>query len=79
MNDNQNAFRGIAIGFAAVTEAVGCSLAGFAVGYFLDKWIEKTKPWLTVAGSLFGLSLGFYLLYKIYIRESGGDGSGELK
>lgn len=79
MSDNRNAFRGIAIGFAAVTEAVGCSLGGFAIGYLLDKWIEKTKPWLTVAGALFGLIMGFYLLYKIYVRESGGVDSGQSK
>ena len=33
------------------------------VGYFLDKWLH-TAPWLLVAGSVLGMTIGFYLFFK---------------
>jgi len=39
-------------------------LGGFFVGQWLDKKL-KTSPWLVIAGSLFGISVGLYRLIKI--------------
>jgi ATP synthase protein I len=38
-------------------------LAGFAIGYFLDKWL-KTDPWLTLIFILYGILAGFYNLFS---------------
>ena len=66
---DKDALRKIAIGFAAVTEVVVCSLSGFAGGYYLDAWLKTTSPWLTVLFSLLGLIAGFFRLYKVYLRN----------
>jgi ATP synthase protein I len=38
-------------------------LVGFAIGYFLDKWL-KTDPWLTLVFILYGIVAGFYNLFS---------------
>ncbi len=37
------------------------------IGYWLDRHFG-TKPWLLVAGSVLGMSLGFYLFFRALIR-----------
>jgi F0F1-type ATP synthase assembly protein I len=69
---DREAVRKAAQAFAAVTEVIVFSLSGFAAGYFLDRWIQKTSPWLTVLFSFLGLIGGFYRLYKVVARD--GDG-----
>ncbi len=42
---------------------VACVGMGVALGYWLDeRW--NTKPWLLLAGSLFGIATGFYHFFK---------------
>jgi F0F1-type ATP synthase assembly protein I len=38
-------------------------LVGFAIGFFLDKWL-KTDPWLTIIFILYGILAGFYNLFN---------------
>jgi F0F1-type ATP synthase assembly protein I len=38
-------------------------LVGFAIGFFLDKWL-KTDPWLTIICILYGILAGFYNLFS---------------
>ncbi|MFA7166864.1 MAG: AtpZ/AtpI family protein [Desulfoplanes sp.] len=41
---------------------VTCTFVGFAMGYFLDKWLG-TKPWCLLAFLLFGIAAGFKNMY----------------
>lgn len=59
----------IALGFAAVTELFLFTIAGLALGYFVDTKLVKTFPWLTIFLSTMGLVLGFYRLYRIYNKD----------
>jgi F0F1-type ATP synthase assembly protein I len=43
-------------------------LVGFAIGYFLDKWL-KTSPWLTMGFILYGILAGFYNLFSLTRRH----------
>ena len=43
-------------------------LVGFAIGYFLDKWL-KTDPWLTLIFILYGIMAGFYNLFSVVGRH----------
>jgi ATP synthase protein I len=38
-------------------------LVGFAIGYFLDKWLN-TGPWLTIIFIFYGILAGFYNLFS---------------
>lgn len=38
-------------------------LVGFAIGFFLDKWL-KTDPWLKIIFILYGILAGFYNLFS---------------
>ena len=38
-------------------------LVGFAIGFFLDKWL-KTDPWLKIVFILYGILAGFYNLFS---------------
>ncbi len=60
-------------GFAAVSEVIVYVVAGFAAGYYLDRWINTT-PWFSVLFTLVGFGGGFYRLYKVMKQD---DGSGK--
>jgi F0F1-type ATP synthase assembly protein I len=38
-------------------------LVGFAIGFFLDKWL-KTDPWLKIVFILYGIVAGFTNLFS---------------
>ena len=45
------------------------------LGTLLGWWLDKkfgTGPWLLVAGSLFGIGVGFYLFFKILMNLGKG-------
>jgi len=46
------------------------TFAGFAIGYFLDKFL-KTFPWLTIVFFLFGIVAGFYDLVRVARKQNG--------
>ncbi len=70
MNSDNKMFRYIAQGFAIVSEAAGATIAGFILGYFIDRFAVVTKPWATVVMTFLGLVLGFYRMYLIYMKMS---------
>lgn len=39
-------------------------LVGFAIGYFLDKWL-KTDPYLTIIFIVYGILAGFFNLFHV--------------
>jgi ATP synthase protein I len=39
-------------------------LVGFAIGYFLDKWL-KTDPYLTIIFIIYGILAGFFNLFSL--------------
>ncbi len=41
---------------------------GLAIGYYLDKWIKVTYPWLTVIFLIFGIIAGFRNVFIIMKR-----------
>jgi len=43
-------------------------LVGFAIGYFLDKWL-KTGPYLTMAFIIYGILAGFFNLFYVTRRH----------
>ncbi len=70
MNPENNPLRKIAVGFAMVTELVITVFAMTGLGYFLDGYLKSANPWATLIGSILGLVLGFYRLYRSYIGSS---------
>jgi ATP synthase protein I len=48
---------------SAVWKLVGGAVFGVGAGYFLDRWLHTT-PWLLVALSVLGISVGFYAFLK---------------
>jgi len=49
----------------------GCMVLGVLLGWWLDEKFD-TKPWLLLAGSLLGMTSGFYHFFKVVLRR--GDG-----
>lgn len=47
----------------AGSELVGSVLAGFVIGWYIDKKLG-TGPWLTLGGAVAGISLGLYQLIR---------------
>ncbi|MFZ5468657.1 MAG: AtpZ/AtpI family protein [Myxococcota bacterium] len=48
---------------SAVWRLVGGAVFGVLAGYWLDKWLGTT-PWLLVALSTVGISVGFYAFIR---------------
>jgi len=42
---------------------VAATAIGLALGYFLD-WLLGTRPWLTLAFTIFGIAAGFLNLFR---------------
>jgi len=57
---------------------VSCTFVGFAIGYFLDKWLG-TEPWFLIGFLFFGIAAGFKNMYheakKIHEAEKRNDSS----
>ncbi|RQD58801.1 MAG: AtpZ/AtpI family protein [Desulfonatronovibrio sp. MSAO_Bac4] len=55
---------------------VSCTFVGFAIGYFLDKWLG-TEPWFLIGFLFFGIAAGFKNMYleakKIHEEERKRD------
>ncbi len=56
------------IGFRVGTELLSGVLAGGAIGYFLDDWLE-TKPWLLIIFLFLGGAAGVLNVYKFAKSE----------
>jgi ATP synthase protein I len=54
---------------SAVWKLVGGAVVGVLGGYLLDGWFG-TRPWLLVALSLVGISVGFYAFIKTMLQLS---------
>ena len=54
---------------ATFVASIGVSMA---LGWWLDRSLG-TKPWLTLAGALLGIVVGFYLFFKTVASAEGGD------
>jgi ATP synthase protein I len=54
---------------SAVWKLVGGAVVGVLGGYLLDGWLG-TKPWLLVALSLVGISVGFYAFIRAMLQLS---------
>ncbi len=54
---------------SAVWKLVGGAVVGVLGGYLLDGWLG-TRPWLLVALSLVGISVGFYAFIKTMMQLS---------
>lgn len=76
---DRKSIRKLAIGFAAATELVIYSISGLAIGYFLDHWLAKTEPWLTVLFMLLGFIAGMFRLYRIFERYDDSDADKDEK
>lgn len=57
-------------------ELTGAVLAGFWIGYQLDKRLG-TAPWFTLGGAAAGVAGGFYLAWQELFK--GGDAPGQEK
>ena len=54
-------------------ELTGAVLAGFWIGYQLDKRLG-TAPWLMLGGAAVGVAGGFYLAWQELSRDGEGPG-----
>jgi ATP synthase protein I len=54
---------------SAVWQLVGGAVVGVLGGYLLDRWLG-TKPWLMLALSLVGISVGFYAFLRKMLQLS---------
>ncbi len=52
------------------------TFAGFAIGYFLDKKIFNTFPWLTIVFLILGIVAGFRELFRVARKQDGSDKKG---
>ena len=73
-NLNESEFaRSSRIGFRIGAELLSGVLAGAAIGYFLDSWLE-TKPVLLVAFLFFGGAAGILNVYRFAKSEEKKQG-----
>lgn len=54
---------------SAVWKLVGGAVVGVLGGYWLDRWLGTT-PWMLVALSLVGISVGFYAFLRAMLQLS---------
>ncbi len=57
-------------------ELTGAVLAGFLIGYQLDKRLG-TAPWLMLGGAAAGVAGGFYLAWQELSKDGEGPGRGK--
>ena len=69
----KNTFRKFALGFATAVEVFAYTMSGFGIGYFFDRQVGVTAPWLTVLFLLMGFIGGFYRLYKTMLKADQAD------
>ncbi len=69
MQEDKGILQAFAKAMGLVTDAVGFIIGSLLVGYFLDKFFVKTKPWITVGMVAFGMIMGFSRLIKRYQNE----------
>ena len=50
--------------WAAGSAFLGSILAGFLIGFLLDRWLD-TSPWLTVIGIVAGSASGFFQMWQL--------------
>jgi F0F1-type ATP synthase assembly protein I len=63
-DDDRDANRRGAVMLSAGFAMFSSVLAGFLVGWALDKWL-KTSPWMVVGGIILGSAVGFYELVRL--------------
>lgn len=68
-NDDDKDARGGAMMLSAGFSMFSCVLAGFLIGWALDKWL-KTSPWMVVVGIVLGSALGFYELVRLTSKSN---------
>jgi ATP synthase protein I len=67
-DDDDKDARSGAMMLSAGFSMFSCVLAGFLIGWALDKWL-KTSPWMVVVGIVLGSALGFYELVRLTSRH----------
>jgi len=45
-------------------EILACILLFAGAGYGLDSWLEPSKPWFLLTGSLLGCAMAIYLMIR---------------
>ena len=70
-NERAEIFRRAAPYLSLGTVIAAALLLGIYAGYKLDEWLG-TKPWLTLAGTLLGLIVGFYHFFVVVTRRPPG-------
>ena len=50
--------------WAAGSAFLGSILAGFLIGFLLDRWLD-TSPWFTVIGIVAGSGSGFFQMWQL--------------
>jgi ATP synthase protein I len=65
--ENNEANRKSGLAYAAALALFSCVITLCGVGWLLDRWLG-TKPWLLVAGIVFGAIAGFYQFVRLTSR-----------
>jgi F0F1-type ATP synthase assembly protein I len=68
-------FRKLAMALGAGIEVAASVFGGLAIGWFLDKWTQRTGPWLTLLFGMLGLAAGFYKLYSMFSKSDNDSNS----
>ncbi len=74
MENKRELFKQLARHSAIGLEMAISVVIGMALGWWLDK-LFNTKPWLGLAGMLFGFAAGFRSLFRLLkeVRDDGGN------
>ncbi len=61
----------MSLGFRVLSEFVGGVVVGALIGWQLDLWL-KTKPIMLIVFLALGTAAGFWNVYRIAVRPTGG-------
>ena len=67
-NSNGEENRRSAVAYAAALSIFFSVLAGFGLGWVLDRW-RGTSPWFVVAGIVLGSALGLYQFVRLTSKD----------
>lgn len=63
--------KAMGVGFRVASELASAIAVGGLLGWQIDKWLG-TDPWCLLVFLMLGIAAGFWNVYKLAVRPSGG-------